>query len=194
MDAHVTAYLPVEEESPAASARVAGKTHAPFLEGGLREGNPEPGVRLPGEAEEPPLGEDFGECSGAVASKTGERLPAAAPWWKRRQMLLLGAAVIALGAAGASAFLVSPYNRVYPVPQMASTVRHWAAEMGIRRTEPLAPAASLAGVPTEPAEPVTREKYQPKRKDEQLQEVLALRGGAPEGSRATGSRRCRRQR
>jgi hypothetical protein len=186
MDAHVTAYLPVEEESPAASARVAGKTDAPFLEGGFREGNPEPGVRLPGEAEEPPLGEDFGDCSGAVAPKTGERLPAAAPWWKRRQMLLLGAAVIALGAAGASAFLVSPYNRVYPVPQMASTVRHWAAEMGIRRTEPLAPAASLAGVPTEPAEPVTREKYQPKRKDEQLQEVLALRGGAPEGSRGDG--------
>jgi hypothetical protein len=186
MDAPVTAYLPVEEESPAPSARVAGKTDAPFLEGGFREGNPEPGVRLPGEAEEPPLGEDFGECSGAVAPKTGERLPAAAPWWKRRQMLLLGAAVIALGAAGASAFLVSPYNRVYSVPQMASTVRHWAAEMGIQRTEPVAPAASLAGVPTEPAEPVTREKYQPKRKDEQLQEVLALRGGAPEGSRGDG--------
>ena len=69
----------------------------------------------------------------------------APPWWKRRQMLLLGAAVIALGAAGASAFLVSPYNRVYPVPQMASTVRHWAAEIGIKRTEPLAPARIARG-------------------------------------------------
>jgi len=186
MDAPVNAHLPVEEESLAPSARVAGEADAPFLEGGFREGNPEPGVRLPGEAEEPLPGEDFGECSGAVAPKTGERLPAAAPWWKRRQMLLLGAAVIALSAAGASAFLVSPYNRVYSVPQMASTVRHWAAEMGIRRTEPLAPAASLAGVLTEPAEPVTREKYQPKRKDEQLQEVLALRGGALERSRGDG--------
>jgi hypothetical protein len=38
MDAPVTAYLPVEEESPAPSARVAGKTDAPFLEGGFREG------------------------------------------------------------------------------------------------------------------------------------------------------------
>jgi hypothetical protein len=101
-------------------------------------------------------------------------------------MLLLGAAVIALGAAGASAFLVSPYNRVDSVPQMASTVRHWAAEMGIQRTEPLAPAASLAGVPAAPAAPVTREKYQPKGRDQQLQEVLALRGGAPEGSRNGG--------
>ena len=147
MDAHVTAYLPVEEESLALSARVAGEADAPFLEGGFREGNPEPGVRLPGEAEEPLPGEDFGECSGAVAPKTGERLPAAAPWWKRRQMLLLGVAVIALSGAGASAFLVSPYNRVYSVPQMASTVRHWAAEMGIPRTEPVAPAASLARRP-----------------------------------------------
>jgi hypothetical protein len=186
MDAPVTAHLPVEEESLAPSARVAGEADAPFLEGGFREGNPEPGVRLPGEAEEPLPGEDFGECSGAVALNAGERLPAAAPWWKRRQMLLLGVAVIALSAAGASAFLVSPHNRVYTVPQMASTVRHWAAEMGIQRTEPVAPAASLAGVPTEPAEPVTREKYQPKRKDEHLQEVLALRGGAPEGSRGNG--------
>ena len=187
MDAHVTAYLPAEEESLAPSARVAGETDAAFLEGGFRKRNPEPGVRLPGEAEEPPLGEGFGECSGAAAPNARARLPASAPpWWRRRQSLLLGAAVIALGAAGASAFLVSPYNRVYSVPQMASTVRHWAAEMGIRRTEPVAPAASLAGVPTEPAEPVTREKYQPKRKDEQLQEVLALRGGAPEGSRGDG--------
>jgi hypothetical protein len=133
----------------------------------------------------PKGGEDLGERSGAVAPNAGERLPASAPpWWKRRQTLLLGAAVIALGAAGASAFFVSPYNQVYLVPQMASTARHWAAEMGIKRTEPLAPAASLAGVPTEPAEPVTREKYQPKGKDQQLQELLVLRGKAPEGSRS----------
>jgi hypothetical protein len=113
-------------------------------------------------------------------------LPASAPWWKRRQNLLLSAAVIALGAAGTSAFLLSPYNHVYPVPRAASTVRHWAAEIGIRQTEPLAPAASLAGVPTEPGEPVTREKYQPKGRNQQLQEVLALQSGAPEGKRGVG--------
>jgi hypothetical protein len=69
---------------------------------------------------------------------------------------------------------------------MASMLRHWGAEMGIKRTEPLAPAASLAEVPTEPAEPVTREKYQPKGRDQQLQEVLALRSGAPQGLRGGG--------
>jgi len=50
----------------------------------------------------------------------------------------------------------------------------------------VAPVASLASVPTEPGEPVTREKYQPKRKDRQLQELLALHGGTPEGSRSDG--------
>jgi hypothetical protein len=186
MDAQITAHLPVEEESPTPSARVAGETDAPFLEGGFREENPV-NVRLPGEVEEPPLGEALAECSGAVAPNAGEQLPASAPpWWKRRQTLLLGAAVVALSAAGASAFLVSPYNHASLVPQMASTVRHWAAEMGIQRTEPLAPAASLAGVPTEPAEPVTREKYQPKRRDQQLHELLVLHGGAPEGLRGDG--------
>jgi hypothetical protein len=116
-----------------------------------------------------------------------ECLPTVAqPWWGRRRILLLGAAVITLCGAGAATLLVFPNNHAYPVPHVASTLRHWAAGMGIARTEPLAPAASLAGVPTASAEPVTREKYQPKRKDEQLQEVLALRGGAPEGSRGDG--------
>ena len=185
MDAHVTAHLPVEEESLAPNVRHPGVADELPVEEGLQEEEASGPARLPGEAEDPRFGEDFGEWSGAAAPNAGEQLPAA-PWWKRRQTLLLGAAVIALGTAGASAFLVSPYNRVYPVPQMASTVRHWAAEMGIRRTEPLAPAASLAGVPTEPAEPVIREKYQPKRKDQQLQEVLALQSRASEGPQRDG--------
>src|ERR1700741_5502257 len=109
MDAPVTAYLPVEEESPAPSARVADKTDAPFLEGGFREGNPEPGVRLPGEVEEPPPGEDFGEFSRISAPSMAGCLPTVArPWWGRLRGLLLGAAVIALGVSGAASRLVFP--------------------------------------------------------------------------------------
>jgi hypothetical protein len=179
MDAHATALLPIEEESRAASVHLPGETEEPFAEKVFREENPEPGARLPGDAEELSLAERLAGCTGALAPGSGERLPASAQsWWKRRQTLFLGAAFIALGTAGASAFFTLPY----PVPQTASTMRHSAAEKGIRRTEPLAPAASLASVPTEPAEPVTREKYQPKRKDKELQEVLALHGAAPEGS------------
>ena len=40
MDAQVTAHLPVEEESLAPSARVAGETDAPFVGEGLPGGEP----------------------------------------------------------------------------------------------------------------------------------------------------------
>jgi hypothetical protein len=43
---------------------------------------------------------------------------------------------------------------------------------------PLAPSAALARVPTTPAEPSTRQKYAAQRQDQQLQQLLALRGGA----------------
>ena len=187
MDAHVTAHLPVEEESATPTVRAPSATAKSPTERGFRKEGAAPGVRLPGEVEGPSLGEDIEECLGISRPDTGERSPAVArPRWGRPRSLLLCAAVIALGAAGVTAFVVFPGNHASPVPQMASTLRHWAAEMGIKRTEPLAPAASLAEVPTEPAKPVTREKYQPKGRDQQLQEVLALRSGAPQALRGGG--------
>jgi len=187
MDAHVTAHLPVEEESATPTVRAPSATAESSTERGFRKGGPEPSVRLPGEAEEPSLGESFEECSGISALETVERLSAVArPWLGHPRTLLLCAAVIVCCVAGATAFVVFPGNHASPVPQMASTLRHWAAEMGIKRIEPLAPAASLAQVPTEPPEPVTREKYQPKGRDQQLQEVLALRSGAPQALRGGG--------
>src|SRR6516165_11144730 len=187
MDAHVTAHLPVEEESATPTVRAPSATAESSTERGFRKGGPEPSVRLPGEAEEPSLGESFEECSGISALETVERLSAVArPWLGHPRTLLLCAAVIVCCVAGATAFVVFPGNHASPVPQRASTLRHWAAEMGIKRIEPLAPAASLAQVPTEPPEPVTREKYQPKGRDQQLQEVLALRNGAPQALRGGG--------
>jgi hypothetical protein len=187
MDTHVTAHLPVEEESATPTGRAPSATAKSSTERGFRKEGPAPGVRLPGEVEGPPLGEDLEECLGISRPDTGERSPAVArPWWGRPRSLLLCAVVMALGAAGVTALVVFPGNHASPIPQVASTLRHWAAEMGIKRTEPLAPAASLANVPTEPAEPVTREKYQPKGRDQQLQEVLALRNGAPQALRGGG--------
>ena len=187
MDTHVTAHLPVEEESATPTGRAPSATAKSSTERGFRKEGPAPGVRLPGEVEGPPLGEDLEECLGISRPDTGERSPAVArPWWGRPRSLLLCAVVMALGAAGVTALVVFPGNHASPIPQVASTLRHWAAEMGIKRIEPLAPAASLAQVPTEPPEPVTREKYQPKGRDQQLQEVLALRNGAPQALRGGG--------
>src|SRR6516225_9982573 len=106
MDAHVTAHLPVEEESATPTVRAPSATAESSTERGFRKGGPEPSVRLPGEAEEPALGESFEECSGTSASSTGECLPAGArPWWARPRTLLLCAAAIVCCAAGATAFV-----------------------------------------------------------------------------------------
>ena len=64
--------------------------------------------------------------------------------WNRRHMLLAGAAVIALGAAGIG-FCMWPGTPVATAPQQAG-----AAGVG---PMPLAPSATLARVPTTPAYP-----------------------------------------
>jgi len=181
MDAHSTALLPIEEESPAPIERAPGEKKERITGKVVREKDPEL-AELPGESGEPSVDEGFVEPSETPAPGLGEPLPASAwRWWRRRQILLFSAAAIALGIAVASAFLASPS----PVPRTASTAQH-GVKTGIPRAEPLAPAASLASVPTEPAEPVTREKSQPMRKDQQLQEILALHDAAPDGSRRDG--------
>jgi hypothetical protein len=204
MDAQIAAHVPLEEECPALRRRVPDESAVPSAERVCRQQGAEPCARLPGEPpaeggvgeplEEPPVA--AGECLSppgqpehstdpdpgpAPDADPGTAPDPVRPWWKRRLMLLLGTAAMVFGTVGAAAFLVSPYNHVHPVPQMASTVRHLVAEAGITLREPLAPAASLAGVPVSPAEPVVRERYQPKKKEQQLQELLAFRepGQAP---------------
>ena len=138
-------------------------------------------ARLPGE----PLEAD--EHSGAdepslAAPSADERLATAAPVRrKRRHSLLLGVAIVSLGIAGGSAFLVSPYNHVVLVPGIARAVRHVAAKAGLALPAPLAPAASLAGVDL-PATPnaVIRPKFVPPPRDQQLSELLKLHPDAPD--------------
>ena len=104
-------------------------------------------ARLPGE---PLEADEIGVADepGLAAPSADERLATPTPTCRkrRRQSLLLGVAIVSLGIAGGSAFLVSPYNHVVPVPGMARTVRHVAAAAGVTLPAPLAPSASLAGV------------------------------------------------
>jgi hypothetical protein len=197
MDAQIAA--PPDKEELAPHARLPGEPAEPSAEKGLGDcaAALEPGEALGPSSLAAPTGppeadHQIGSGAGSRAARGTDaadgpesrrfraRLKRLARRWKRRHILLAGVAVLALGA---TTFLASPYNQIYPVPQMASTVRHWAAEAGFQPPEPLAPAASLAGVPVPPAEPVTREKYQPKKKDQQLQELLGFR----EPARAPGS-------
>ena len=91
--------------------------------------------------------------------------------------LLTAVSLAALALAGASAFLVSPYNHVMPVPRMVSTVHDLAAKVGVNLDRPLAPAASLANVPIPPpAGPMIRPKYVEPSRKEQLAELLRLHG------------------
>ena len=76
-------------------------------------------ARLPDEANDvqPTIGE----------LEAGERVPssAAKPTHRRRGKLLAGVALAAVAIAG-GAFLVSPYNKVYPVPHLQASVNNGA--------------------------------------------------------------------
>ncbi|HJT77669.1 MAG TPA: hypothetical protein VJ739_10755, partial [Gemmataceae bacterium] len=134
-------------------------------------------VRLPGEPEDVP-DPPFPAGEQAPSPAPGDHLPASTPrrW---RHGLLLGAAAIGIGAACVSAFLVSPYNHLYPVPPMASGARPLAAQAGATISAPLAPSASLARVPV-PSSPaaVVRQKYEAMPREAQLSELLSLHPGA----------------
>ena len=157
------------EEERFASAYLPGEIAEPFPQEAFaaeilpEEEPPAPPVSLPGAVPVPPAG------GAAAVRRLAIHLASVVPRsWNRRHMLLAGAAVIALGAAGIG-FCMWPGTPVATAPQQAG-----AAGVG---PMPLAPSATLARVPTTPAEPSTRQKYAPQRQDQQLQQLLALRGG-----------------
>ena len=131
-------------------------------------------ARLPGE---PDPDASTAEGAGMGPLHAGDRLAASGPPARRRYALLTAVSLVALALAGASAFLVSPYNHVMPMPRMVSTVHDLATKVGINLDRPLAPAASLANVPIPPpAGPMTRPKYVEPSRKEQLAELLRLHG------------------
>ena len=100
-------------------------------------------ARLPGEAHE--------VSASSADLDVAERLPSSAPKpaRRRRGVLLAGVAIVAVVVAG-GAFLVSPYNTVYPLPHLQASVNrattnatHYA-KSALRPV--LAPSASLAKV------------------------------------------------
>ena len=132
-------------------------------------------ARLPGEAHEP---------SAAIGElEAGECLPssAAQPTRRRRGTLLAGVAVAAVAIAG-GAFLVSPYNTLYPIPRLQASV-NGAANNTARYAQTtlrpiLAPSASLAKVAVPPAPPATRDAYTPKPHDQEVAELLSFHPGS----------------
>jgi len=157
MDTHIAPHPEPEDRAAPLSARLPGEP----LEADEH-----------GAADEPAL----------AAPSADERLARPAPTRrKRRRSLLLGVAIVSLGIAGGSAFLVSPYNHMVPVPGVARTVRHLAAAAGVTLPAPLAPSASLAGVDLPPTpNAVIRPKFTSPPPDQQLSELLSLHPGAPD--------------
>jgi hypothetical protein len=140
-------------------------------------------ARLPDEANDvqPTIGE----------LEAGERVPssAAKPTHRRRRKLLAGVALAAVAIAG-GAFLVSPYNKVYPVPHLQASVNNGAnnaARFAKTTLRPiLAPSASLAKVAVPPTPPATRDAYTPKPRDQEVAELRLLHPGST-GRAAVGS-------
>jgi hypothetical protein len=140
-------------------------------------------ARLPDEANDVPP--TIGEL------EAGERVPssAAKPTHRRREKLFAGVALAAVAIAG-GAFLVSPYNKVYPVPHLQASVNNGAnnavrfAETTLRPI--LAPSASLAKVAVPPTPPATRDAYTPKPRDQEVAELRLLHPGST-GRAAVGS-------
>ncbi len=151
MDTHISSYPDLEPDPAGISA-----------------------ARLPGEAHE--------VSASSADLDVGERLPSSAPKpaRRRRGVLLAGVAIVAVLAAG-GAFLVSPYNTVYPLPHLQASVNratsnatHYA-ESALRPV--LAPSASLAKVAVPTVPPPVRDAYTPKPRDQEVAELLSLHPG-----------------
>ena len=137
-------------------------------------------ARLPGEHDGAPDTE-HAAWPEAVPLRANPRPASVTPSKRQgRQALLVGVAASALVAIGASAFLLSTYNQVVPVPrQVSATVRDLEARAGIGADQPLAPSAALASVKLPPApQALIEPKYVAQSPNAALSEVMQFRAGA----------------
>jgi hypothetical protein len=143
-------------------------------------------VSLPEDVFDLERGKSDAKAAGAPSASPEERLsPAEEPRPSRRRGLLLGSAACVVVLGVGAAYFFSTYNTAYPVPRMASTLRHLANEAGIGQPAVLAPSAHLARVNAPPLPPPgKREAYTPVPRKSEVDEILALRAGTPAGASA----------
>ena len=133
------------------------------------------------------IGRGGGRCAagavgvaGGAAFARGRAAPASSPWpvaWDGGLRCWFWASVPLTSSR--------TYNTAYPVPLMASTLRHLANEAGIGQPAVLAPSAHLARVNAPPLPPPgKRETYTPVPRKSEVDEILALRAGTPAGASA----------
>src|SRR5271157_2045474 len=132
-------------------------------------------ARLPGEPEEAE------EIEASEPEKPEAQQPPRRARRVNRKILLAGVAVGAL-VAGVG-FLISPYNHAVPLP---APVRA-AASLVWNRPPLLAPSAELAQVTLPPPSgPAVRTPYVGQPPSQQVNEVVALRAGAPASTQSSG--------
>ena len=132
-------------------------------------------ARLPGEPEEAE------EIEASEPEEPEAQQPPRRARRVNRKVLLAGVAVGAL-VAGVG-FLVSPYNHVVPLPARVRA----AASLVWNRQPLLAPSAELAQVTLPPPSgPAVRTPYVGQPPSQQVNEVVALRAGAPASTQSSG--------
>src|SRR5271165_5146104 len=132
-------------------------------------------ARLPGEPEEAE------EIEASEPEEPEAQQPPRRARRVNRKVLLAGVAVGAL-VAGVG-FLISPYNHVVPMPARVRA----AASLVWNRQPLLAPSAELAQVTLPPPSgPAVRMPYVGQPPSQQVNEVVALRAGAPASTQSSG--------
>ncbi len=174
------------EEGRFASAHLPGEIAEPFPEAEEMFPEEESPAPLPGAVPVPPAGGDAAG-PGAAVRRLAVHLAIVAPRsWNRSHMLLAGAAVIALGAAGIG-LSWWPGTPAATAPQQAGST-------GVRPM-PLAPAAALARVPTTSAEPSNSSEIRGAAPGSAIATAVGIaRRGRGEGSGGAGSRGAERSR
>lgn len=124
-----------------------------------------------------------GPAAGPTSGPTNAPKVPAIPKRRGRTVLLATAAVLVTAVAG-GAFLLSPYNTVYPLStaRLQVQARELAASAGIPLPPIVAPAAKLAAAPRPEPRPVYRNELPRATPEAQANEILGFRSNSAQTS------------